>query len=53
MAGRVLGTEKDVDTLARRMAEVLDDPTLRHENGRAGTRFRHGSFDIRRQTELP
>jgi colanic acid/amylovoran biosynthesis glycosyltransferase len=47
-----LAPEKDVDALARRMGELLDNPALRREMGARARAFVAERFDIRRQTEL-
>ena len=47
-----LAPEKDVERLARRMADLLDNPTLRHEMGARARAFVTERFDIRRQTAL-
>jgi glycosyltransferase involved in cell wall biosynthesis len=47
-----LAPEKDVDALARRMADLLDDTALRHEMGARARAFVAERFDIHRQTEL-
>jgi colanic acid/amylovoran biosynthesis glycosyltransferase len=47
-----LAPERDVEALARRMGDLLDDPALRHEMGARARVFVAERFDIRRQTEL-
>ena len=47
-----LAPEKDVDALAHRMDDLLDDPAWRHEMGARARAFVTERFDIRRQTEL-
>jgi colanic acid/amylovoran biosynthesis glycosyltransferase len=47
-----LAPEKDVDALARRMAELLDNPAMRHEMGVRARALVTDRFDIRRQTAL-
>jgi glycosyltransferase involved in cell wall biosynthesis len=42
--------ERDVEALARRMAELLDDPARRHGMGAAGRALIEERFDIDRQT---
>jgi glycosyltransferase involved in cell wall biosynthesis len=46
-----LAAEKDPEALARRMAELLDDPALRLRMGIQARAFVEERFDIRRQTE--
>ncbi len=43
--------EKDPEALARRMADLLDDPELRLSMGARARAFVEERFDIRRQTE--
>jgi colanic acid/amylovoran biosynthesis glycosyltransferase len=47
-----LTPEKDVDALARRMADLFDDPALRREMGARARAFVAERFDIHLQTEL-
>ena len=42
--------ERDEETLARRMAELLEDPVRRHSMGAAGRALVEDRFDIDRQT---
>jgi colanic acid/amylovoran biosynthesis glycosyltransferase len=44
--------ERDEDTLARRMAELLEDPVKRHRMGAAGRALVEDRFDIDRQTAV-
>ncbi len=44
--------ERDVDALARRMSELLDDTAVRHRMGAEGRTHVERHFDIRRQTEV-
>jgi glycosyltransferase involved in cell wall biosynthesis len=44
--------ERDEDALARRMAELLDDPVRRHRMGTAGRALVEDRFDIDRQTTV-
>jgi colanic acid/amylovoran biosynthesis glycosyltransferase len=44
--------ERDEDALARRMAELLEDPVRRHRMGAAGRALVEDRFDIDRQTAL-
>jgi len=47
-----LAPEKDVEALARRMADLLDNQALRHAIGAQARAFVAERFDIRRQTAL-
>ncbi len=44
--------ERDADALARRMAELLEDPVRRHRMGTAGRALVEDRFDIDRQTAV-
>jgi len=44
--------ERDEDALARRMAELLEDPVRRHRMGAAGRALVEERFDIDRQTAV-
>jgi glycosyltransferase involved in cell wall biosynthesis len=44
--------ERDEDALARRMAELLEDPVRRHRMGAAGRALVEDRFDIDRQTAV-
>lgn len=44
--------ERDEDALARRMAELLEDPVRRHQMGAAGRALVEDRFDIDRQTAV-
>jgi glycosyltransferase involved in cell wall biosynthesis len=44
--------ERDEDALARRMAELLEDPVRRHRMGTAGRALIEDRFDIDRQTAV-
>jgi glycosyltransferase involved in cell wall biosynthesis len=44
--------ERDEDALARRMAELLEDPLRRHRMGAAGRALVEDRFDIDRQTAV-
>ena len=44
--------ERDEDALARRMAELLEDPVRRHRMGAAGRALVEDRFDIDRQTAM-
>jgi glycosyltransferase involved in cell wall biosynthesis len=44
--------ERDADALARRMAELLEDPVRRHRMGAAGRALVEDRFDIDRQTAV-
>ena len=44
--------ERDEDALARRMAELLEDPVRRHRMGAAGRALVEDRFDIYRQTAV-
>src|SRR5882724_10503364 len=44
--------ERDEDALARRMAELLEDPVRRHRMGAAGRALAEDRFDIDRQTAV-
>ena len=44
--------ERDEDALARRLAELLEDPVRRHQMGAAGRALIEDRFDIDRQTAV-
>jgi colanic acid/amylovoran biosynthesis glycosyltransferase len=47
-----LVSERDADALARRMAELLEDPVRRHQMGTAGRALIEDRFDLHRQTAV-
>jgi colanic acid/amylovoran biosynthesis glycosyltransferase len=47
-----LVSQRDADALARRMAELLEDPVRRHQMGAAGRALIEDRFDMHRQTAV-
>jgi colanic acid/amylovoran biosynthesis glycosyltransferase len=47
-----LVSQRDADALARRMAELLEDPVRRHQMGTAGRALIEDRFDMHRQTAV-